>query len=265
MLTSSSQASALARSTCTLGWLDPSDLQAMLDLFQRGTTPAELSRSIYSAPGVLKFLVTLALDPDRQKHEQFWGIKDRAGRLLGAAHTRDLDESSHLNQFTVDPDLQGHGLGSWMLAHWEGLARARGASRQTLDVAESNTGAQRLYVRHGFSCAGRIHEYRYRGQATAAGGRAGFLRQWAEAQASFREYGFGRFHLELDGKCFQVDLSRDFRISEPDSEILSCLARLDPARGILLRTALSDPKGDWEATGSILRMSKECCSAGIAP
>jgi ribosomal protein S18 acetylase RimI-like enzyme len=257
MRTRTLQAPALAGWMGTLCRLEPSDIQTMLDLFRRGTPPAELSRSIYSAPGADKFLRRFAQDPARHRDEQFWGLKDEAGRLLGAAHTRDLAESSHLNQIAVDPSLQGRGLGSWMLAHWGSLALARGASWQTLDVAESNVAAHRLYLRHGFAVAGQTREYRYRGEVPAAGGSEVPLAQWPEAQASFKEYGFGRFRLELDGKWFQVDLARDFRIPDPDSRILSFLARLDPERGILLRTALADPEGEWEATGSLFRMRKE--------
>ncbi len=252
-----SLARVLADSTCTLDWLKPSDIPAMLDLFRRGLTPAELSRSIYSARGADKFLLALVQDPGQQHHEQLWGVKDQACRLLGAAHTRNLVETSHLNLITVEPDFQCQGLASWMLAHWERLARTQGASCQTLDVAESNPRARRLYARHGFAVTGQTHQYRYRGRATAACGAGWSLHQWQEAQASFREYGFGRFCMELEGQCFQVDLARAFRIPDPDSRILSFLAWLDPGREILLRTDLVDPEGEWEATGCLLRMRKD--------
>ena len=90
----------------------------------------------------------------------------------------------------------------------------------------------------------------------AACGAGLTLHQWPEAQASFREYGFGRFSMDLDGKSLQVDLARDFRIPDADSRILSLLALLDPEREIQLRTDRAEPEGEWELTGAILRMRK---------
>jgi len=250
--------SSPARFGLTLEWLEPSDLQAMVDLFRRGTDPGELSRSIYAAPGGAQFLVSLAMDPERREHEQFWGLRNRAGRLLGAAHTRDLPAgASHLNQITVEPALRGWGLGAWMLARWQTLGWTRGASRLTLDVADSNPGARQLYARHGFTVARCTYEYRYRGSLPAARTAGWSQQQWPEAQASFRRYGFGRFLVERQGECFPVDLNGDFRVPDPDPELLGFLTWLDPARGVLLRTEHPAPAGPWRATGAILRMYKD--------
>jgi GNAT superfamily N-acetyltransferase len=233
----------------------------MLDLFRRGTDPRDLGRSIYAAPRVDRYLVMLALDPRKGRYERLWGLKDGNGRLVAAAHIRMLGEASHLNLLTVDPGLQGRGLGTWMLSRWDRMASLQGASRQTLDVAEGNLGAQRMALRHGFTVTSRTWEFRHRGGVRPRA-RTGILsgvvvRLWREAQDSYLTYGFGRFLLELDGRECQVDLAREFRVPDPDPRILAFLARLDPGRGILLRTALPDPPGDWEATGSVFRMGKD--------
>ena len=241
----------------------------MLDLFRRGVDPRELARSIYAAAGADRYLASLAQDFRKRRTEQLWGLKDGSGRLAAAAHIRVLGQASHLNQIAVDPGLQGRGLGTWLLTRWDRMAAAEGAARQTLDVADGNLGAQRLYQRHGFTVTARTWEFRHRGairpRSRSGPGSEVAVHLWREAQDSYLNFGFGRFRLELDGKEHQVDLARDFRVPDPDPRILAFLARLDPGRGILLRTATTDPPGEWEATGGIFRMGKDVQPAPARP
>jgi ribosomal protein S18 acetylase RimI-like enzyme len=58
--------------------------------------------------------------------------------------------SWYLNIIAVYPEFRGIGIGSMLLGRAEELARAAGASQISLIVEESNAGAHKLYLRHGF-------------------------------------------------------------------------------------------------------------------
>jgi ribosomal protein S18 acetylase RimI-like enzyme len=58
--------------------------------------------------------------------------------------------SVNLHDFSVLPDAQGFGVGTALLEELERRARARGCSKITLEVHDSNEGAKRLYARFGF-------------------------------------------------------------------------------------------------------------------
>ena len=60
-------------------------------------------------------------------------------------------EDAHITTVAVDPAFQGHGFGERMLVCLLDEAIERGASWVTLEVRESNTPAQRLYKKYGFS------------------------------------------------------------------------------------------------------------------
>lgn len=242
--------------------LAPQDMPAMLDLFARATQPDQLARSIYVSHGAEAYLRALALHPDLQKHDQLWGLKDGAGALVAAAHTRNLETSSHLNQVAVEPACQGRGLGAWLLAHWESLARSQSATVQTLDVAEANVGARRFYARHGFLVSSITHEFRYQDALPPGDGCDPVLLQWPMALATSSQFGFGRFQVLLDGHPLSVDLTgTTFRTSSKDARMLALLGRLDPARDILLRSAEREHGEAWQFTGTLHRMRRELWTA----
>ena len=58
----------------------------------------------------------------------------------------------------VAPAAQGHGLGTRLLELIEAEAQRRGAEDLLLEVRADNSGAQRLYLRHGFE---QIHQRRH--------------------------------------------------------------------------------------------------------
>jgi len=60
-----------------------------------------------------------------------------------------LDEG-HLLNIAVDPDHQGHGLGTQILEHTIQQVRERGVKRFFLEVRPSNESAKKLYDRLGF-------------------------------------------------------------------------------------------------------------------
>jgi len=64
-----------------------------------------------------------------------------------------LDEA-HINNVAVRPAWRGQGIGGVLLTDALAAAERLGASRATLEVRRSNTGALRLYERFGFRTEG---------------------------------------------------------------------------------------------------------------
>lgn len=69
-----------------------------------------------------------------------------------------LDEAEILT-LSVLPESRGQGMGRRLTAAAADLARASGAERMFLEVAEDNTSARALYARAGFHQAGRRKAY----------------------------------------------------------------------------------------------------------
>ena len=69
-----------------------------------------------------------------------------------------LDEA-HILNVSVEPSLQGNGLGSQMLDHLIDDARGKGARQMFLEVRESNPAAIQMYINQGFNEVGRRRHY----------------------------------------------------------------------------------------------------------
>jgi ribosomal-protein-alanine N-acetyltransferase len=78
-----------------------------------------------------------------------------------------LDEAEVLTLAT-DPRYQRQGLASALLLRFHERARAQGATRALLEVAEDNAPARALYAAHGYEEAGRRRAYYARKGAAAA-------------------------------------------------------------------------------------------------
>lgn len=63
---------------------------------------------------------------------------------------------AYIHSFRVRPAMRGHGLGTWLMDHTEQDLAQRGFREITLNVAEENEGAMRLYKRLGYKIAKRI-------------------------------------------------------------------------------------------------------------
>jgi ribosomal protein S18 acetylase RimI-like enzyme len=70
----------------------------------------------------------------------------------------------YLQTLCVAPDHRGCGVGSALLAFTEEQVFARSANF-FLCVSDFNEGAQRLYLRHGFTLVGRLDDYLVPGHA----------------------------------------------------------------------------------------------------
>jgi GNAT superfamily N-acetyltransferase len=82
-------------------------------------------------------------------------VADEAGRIVGVAQTERRDTGLYLDRLAVDPAKQGSGLGGWLLARLEEVARARGDRAMSLQTAEMMEHLLRLYGRHGFEIVHR--------------------------------------------------------------------------------------------------------------
>src|SRR5258708_6557619 len=78
-----------------------------------------------------------------------------AGEVVGVAVTERRDDGLYIDRLAVDPARQGTGLGSWLLARLEEVARSRGLPGMSLETAEMMDHLVRLYRRNGFEIVGR--------------------------------------------------------------------------------------------------------------
>jgi ribosomal-protein-alanine N-acetyltransferase len=68
-------------------------------------------------------------------------------------------DEAHVTTIGVDPNYQGRGLGELLLLCMIDEAVARGAGWLTLEVRVSNTPAQTLYQKYGFTVQGTRKRY----------------------------------------------------------------------------------------------------------
>lgn len=83
----------------------------------------------------------------------------RGTQLVAMALTREVAGEADLLTIAVDPAMRRQGLAAEMLGALIIELEAAGLSRLTLDVAEDNTAARRLYDRFGFAEDGRRPRY----------------------------------------------------------------------------------------------------------
>lgn len=81
------------------------------------------------------------------------------GRVIGYIGMWVILEESHITNIAVDPQFRRHGIGRRLLEDMFDRAAELGATRVTLEVRVSNTGAQSLYRQLGFADRGRRKGY----------------------------------------------------------------------------------------------------------
>lgn len=100
------------------------------------------------------------------KQGVFFGVEDGAGGLAAVGGTHIVDYTSGVaaigNMYTR-PDCRGRGYAGAILGAIVAEVRANGASTIVLNVDQRNTGARRLYEKHGFT----VHCPYVEGVATA--------------------------------------------------------------------------------------------------
>jgi [ribosomal protein S18]-alanine N-acetyltransferase len=84
----------------------------------------------------------------------------RAGdTVVGFAGVWAIVDDAHITTFGVHPDWRRQAIGRQLLLNLAELSLAIGAKRMTLEVRDSNVGAQALYRAFGFDIAGRRPGY----------------------------------------------------------------------------------------------------------
>src|SRR5713226_4051356 len=92
--------------------------------------------------------------------ERAWGADaGHRGRLVGFGGAWIVMDEAHVTTIGVHPEYRRHGIGERLFAALLEEARERGVRRATLEVRESNRGAQALYARFGFIPIARRRRY----------------------------------------------------------------------------------------------------------
>lgn len=87
------------------------------------------------------------------------GERASEDRIVGFAGMWHLYDEAHVTTIGVLPELRGRGLGELMLVRLFEIASERSADWVTLEVRVSNTSAQALYHKYGFSQQGVRRRY----------------------------------------------------------------------------------------------------------
>lgn len=83
-------------------------------------------------------------------------VAEAAGKLVGFQYSVMMSEAeAHLVRLTVDPTLQGQGIGSALLVQAIAGYRLRGLHNVSLNTQVDNLNSQRLYGRFGFQATGQ--------------------------------------------------------------------------------------------------------------
>lgn len=90
---------------------------------------------------------------------RFMVAQDSAGLVLGYLGLHYVLDEGYIANIAVDPLYRRRGIASALLSDAESFARRESLSFLTLEVRQSNLGAQELYRRHGFSPAGLRKSY----------------------------------------------------------------------------------------------------------
>ncbi|MBI2873950.1 MAG: ribosomal protein S18-alanine N-acetyltransferase [Firmicutes bacterium] len=89
--------------------------------------------------------------------EYYGAVQD--GRLIGYGGMWLILDEAHVTNIAVLPQYRRRGVGEVLLKVLMEKAGLKGADWITLEVRESNLGAQRLYQKHGFSQKGLRRGY----------------------------------------------------------------------------------------------------------
>jgi ribosomal-protein-alanine N-acetyltransferase len=82
-----------------------------------------------------------------------------AGKIIGYAGMWLIVDEAHVTNVAILPAYRGKRLGEKLMSALLEHAKNRGAVRMTLEVRASNTVAQGLYSKFGFTSQGRRRNY----------------------------------------------------------------------------------------------------------
>ena len=117
------------------------DAQAVADLLIRARRAAPaIPASVHSDAEVLQWIATVVL-----AEREVWLLEEAGGGPLAVM----VLDGGWVDQLYVEPARTGGGLGSRLIE----LAKSRRPDGLQLWTFAANTGAQRFYLRHGFTVA----------------------------------------------------------------------------------------------------------------
>ncbi len=115
----------------------------------------EIDARVYPQPWSRQLYVdSLADEPGR-----FHVVATSGRTVVGHGGLMFVEPDAHITTVAVDPDLQGAGIGSWVVAALLRHAIARGLDAMTLEVRAGNHAAQGIYRRFGFAPVGTRPRY----------------------------------------------------------------------------------------------------------
>jgi ribosomal-protein-alanine N-acetyltransferase len=97
---------------------------------------------------------SLFLSELSQRSARTYLVARSCGQVVGYSGMMFMHKEAHVTNIAVDPDWHGHKIGTRLLLALVTEAIARGSQRISLEVRVSNTVAQRLYEKFGFSAVG---------------------------------------------------------------------------------------------------------------
>jgi ribosomal-protein-alanine N-acetyltransferase len=87
----------------------------------------------------------------RSRHTYCPVIAEPTGSIVGYACLMLFAEEAHLTNIAVDPAWRHKGIGISLMEHLLSKAEKDGCRAMFLDVRSSNSGAQRFYLKQGFT------------------------------------------------------------------------------------------------------------------
>lgn len=101
----------------------------------------------------------MLLDEITNTESRRYTVAVEGRRIVGYLGVMFVLDELHVNTLGTAQGFEGRGIASSLLDDAWRDARARGIARATLEVATSNTRAQRLYYRYGFKPVGVRKNY----------------------------------------------------------------------------------------------------------
>ncbi len=128
-----------------------------------GHMDSEINDQYRSLAGAKRFLHNIVHFPGCGVFDPAgsWLLRDRRTGELQAVVLCSLvrDDAAHITQLCVRPRQRNQGFGHLLLAHCLARLAVRNIHTVSLTVTESNTGARRLYERHGFQTRHRFEAW----------------------------------------------------------------------------------------------------------
>lgn len=89
----------------------------------------------------------------------FYLVAETGGKIIGYAGIWNIAGEGHITNVAVSPDFRRRGVGDALIEVLLKVTGEAGVYSHTLEVRKGNTGALRLYAKHGFKIEGERKGY----------------------------------------------------------------------------------------------------------